>query len=75
MRRGGLSIKRKTSMAQKLPEELTHKITLFQQYIIQYRNNINNNLQTIGNMDETPLWFDMPIETTVDIKGIQIKHT
>jgi hypothetical protein len=27
--------------------------------------------QVVANMDETPLWFDIPSSSTVDFKGIR----
>ncbi|KAK2552033.1 hypothetical protein P5673_027055 [Acropora cervicornis] len=50
-------IKKKTKIAQKLPEHLDQKITSF---VIKGRRKDNYELVNIGNMDETPVWFDMP---------------
>jgi transposase-like protein len=70
MVRGGLSLRRRTTLAQRLPKDDAAKIQSFHKYIIDYRKNINNDLSTIGNMDETPMWFDMPAETTVEFMGM-----
>lgn len=69
MRRRGLSLRRKTTISQHLPKDLAFKLASFQQYIITYRRKFNPTLKQIANMDETPMWFDMPCETTVDFKG------
>ena len=70
MRRKNLVVRRKTTLSQHLPADLTAKVTNFHRYILDYRRNFSPDLSQMGNTDETPLWFDMPAETTVDIKGI-----
>lgn len=69
MKRKNLSIRQKTKIAQKLPKDLEDKITKFLSYVIRLRKSCNFDLTSIGNMDETPVWFDMPSERTVDIRG------
>ena len=69
MKRAGLSLRRRTTLAQRLPADHVQKLQSFHKYVIGYRKEINNDLSTIGNMDETPMWFDMPAETTVEFKG------
>jgi hypothetical protein len=78
MRRNGLSLRQKTKMSQKLPEELHDKIQAFQRYVIRQRTATAFPLNRIGNMDETPMYFDMQSSQTVDTKGVktvQIKTT
>lgn len=69
MNRKGLVLRRRTKIAQKLPCDLESKITSFQRYIIQIRRNHNFPLTCIGNMDETPMNFDMISNRTVEAKG------
>ena len=59
----------KTKIAQKLPEDLEEKITSFHRFVIKQHKDTNYKLVHIGNMDETPVWFDMPSPRTVNARG------
>lgn len=78
MRRNNLSLRRKTSVAQKDPEKLIAKLV---SYVIQTRRMQKaHNFQAsqIIAMDETPVWSDMVSQTTVDgcgKKTITMKST
>ena len=56
-------------IAQKLPKDLDDKVESFQRFIIRHRKQYDYDLTQIGNMDETPMFFDMPGNTTVAMKG------
>ena len=56
-------------ISQRLPDDLEEKITSFQSFVIGARRSKNYSLVNIGNMDETPVWFDMPTSKTVDSVG------
>ena len=71
LRRKNLVFRQKTKIAQKLPEDLDQKITNFQSFAIKSRRKENYELVHIGNMDETPVWFDMPSARTVNAKGVK----
>ena len=60
-----LSIRQKTKIAQRLPEACEQEIVRFQQLIIQMRKCNVYEMSQIGNMDETPMNFDMPATHTV----------
>ena len=60
---------KKTKISQRLPDDLEEKITSFQSFVIRARRSKNYSLVNIGNMDETPVWFDMPTSKTVDSVG------
>ena len=60
----------KTRIAKRLPEEYEHEIVKFQQLIIQMRKRNGYEMSQIGNMDETPMNFDMPATHTVNPRGI-----
>ena len=78
MARHDLVIRQKTKISQKLPADLESKLMKFHQYIIQRRKEHDYPLAQIGNMDETPMNFDMVSNSTVDVKGtktILIKTT
>lgn len=70
-KRNGLSLRRKTSVAQQDLERMVAKLV---SYIIQVRQlQIKHNYApcNIIAMDETPVWCDMISETTVDKSGIK----
>ena len=70
MKRYNLSIRRQTTTEQSLPCDLEDKIHNF---VAFNKKQIDlNSLQPamIANMDETPIWADMPSDTTVDSRGI-----
>ena len=60
-------MRQKTKIAQRLPEEFDGKIISFQRMMIEMKNDYE--LQQIGNMDETPMNFDMPPSRTVNPIG------
>ena len=69
LRRKNFALRQKTKIAQKLPEDLDQKITNFHSFVIKSRRKENYELVHTGNMDETPVWFDMPSARTVNAKG------
>ena len=69
MRRNHLSLRRKTSIAQKDPDRLVAKVV---SYVLQVRRMQAQNGYSPYNiiaLDETPVWSDMVSETTVDKTG------
>jgi hypothetical protein len=54
LKRNGFSLRRKTKIGQKLPAHLNDKLLEFQR-LKQFEYELNE----IGNMDETPVFFDM----------------
>ena len=78
MKRNGLSLRQKTTLAQRLPDDYEEKIVRFHRYIIDLRNEHSYPLHLIANMDETPLTFDMPPNRTINNVGektIKIRTT
>ena len=67
-RRHGLALCQKTKIAQKLLKDLDEKIGLFHTFVISLRKQNNFELSQIGNMDETPMTFDLPASRTIDNK-------
>ena len=65
MKRKKLVIRAKTRISQRLPKEFEEHIVNFQRKIIGMRQANQYDLQQIGNMDETPMNFDMPLSRTV----------
>ena len=72
MNRQGLSLRTKTHIGQKLPKDVEDKVLSFQKFVIDERKDHLYSLVNIGNMDETPMCFDMPTSRTVHTKG---EHT
>ena len=64
-----LSLRVKTKSSQELPRDLKEKITKSFSYIIKIRKKYDYPLVNIGNMDETPVWLDMPSARTVNTVG------
>ena len=78
MKRHSLSIRRRTHISQKLPEDYEDKLTNFQTFTIKMKKKHQYSLSQIGNADQTPLTFDLPDETTINSKGastVSIKTT
>jgi len=69
MRRNGLCIRTKTTIAQKLPREYERKIIEFHKYVINMREKLCFQLGQLGNMDGVPLTFDVPSNKAVTVKG------
>lgn len=69
MKRNGLSLRRRTTVAQKLPESYDEKRLEFRRYVEDLRRRRGFLLGQIGNADQTPVWFDMPSRRTVAEKG------
>ena len=68
MKRHFLTFRRNTHISQKLPENYLDKIQEFLSYIIKL-SKYWFELDAIANMDETPLYLNMPPSTTVQKIG------
>ena len=69
MKRNKFVLCQKTKISQRLPDNLEEKITSFQSFVTRERRSKNNSLVNTGNMDKTPVWFDMPTSKTVNSIG------
>ena len=69
MERNNLSFRRATHVAQQKQEVLDEKMQNFLRYIIKLRRVREYDLSLIGNMDETPIWVDMPGNYTLKDVG------
>ena len=65
MKRNGLSLRQKTTLAQPLPDDYEKKIVRFHLYNIDRRKEHNYPLHLFTSMDETPLTFDMPSNSSI----------
>lgn len=69
--RHGYSLRRRTTVSQSLPNQLVNKVSSFILHVRKLRQHHQYALSAIGNMDETPLWLDMPGDTTINRIGEQ----
>jgi hypothetical protein len=67
--RNELCIRRKTSVSQRLPNAYEEKILCFQKYFISLWWQQSYIVSQIGNADQTPVYFEMPLDTMVHKKG------
>lgn len=77
-RRHQITLRRKTTVSQKVPDVLAPKLLSYFLYVRSLRLKKQYSLDQIIAMDETPVWLDMPGETTVDFvgnKSIPLKST
>lgn len=58
-----------TSIGQKVPDNANELCEKFYEFFDRSAKDINTSY--IGNMDETPLWFDVPRQKTYDFKGVK----
>ena len=69
MKRNGLLLRQKTTLAQSLPRDYEEKIVQFHLFVIRQRRAHNYPLHLVANMDESPIQFDMPSNRTVSTIG------
>jgi hypothetical protein len=74
MKRFKLSRRRRTKISQKLPSQTNELLKNFNQFIIRLRTEKSFELSNILNMDETPVWFDMAGNFTIDQTGEKTVH-
>ena len=72
--RKNLILRQSTHIAQKLAKDVNDKLYQFLKFVIDEGKSRPYALQHIGNMDETPMYFDMPGSQTVAVKGQHIIH-
>lgn len=69
MRRNNMAMRRRTTICQKLPANYTEKVVSFHRYVLRMRQETAFLLSQIGNADQTPVFFDMPRNSTIAMKG------
>ena len=78
MKRNGLSLRQKASVAQQDPERIVGKLVSYVMHVRRLQEKHKYSTSNIIAMDETPVWCDMISETTVDTrrkKTITLKST
>jgi hypothetical protein len=69
MARHDLTIRRRTTIAQRLLEAYEEKPVIFQKFVLKLRKQHEYLLGQIGNADQTPVFFNMLESTTVNSAG------
>lgn len=69
MARKKITLRRRTTVAQRIPNELGEKIVSYISQIRHFRMMHNYSAKHIAAMDETGLWLDMPGKTTLEEQG------
>ena len=65
-RRHSISMRAKTSLAQRLPADMEDK---FDPFVLRSRQRWGYDLSRILNMDETPMRFELPATRTLEFTG------
>ena len=68
-RRHSISMRAKTSLAQRLPADMEDKVVEFHRFILRSRQRWGYDLSRILNMDETPMRFELPATRTLEFTG------
>ena len=68
-RRHSVSMRTKTTLAQRLPADLEENIVRFHRFVIAARRRADYPLSHIYNMDETPMRFELPSNRTLEFRG------
>lgn len=71
MRRNRLSVRSRTTVGQKLPNDWEEKVTNFFQFVSRRKDELNIQADRVFNMDEVPMSFDAPYFRTVDATGAE----
>ena len=74
MKRHKLSLRRRTKISQKLPKQTEELLEQFQQFVTHLRIRKSFEFNNIFNMDETPVWFDMAGNFTINEIGDKTVH-
>src|SRR6266498_1695015 len=74
MKRYKLFLRRRTKISQKLLSQTQELLENFYQFVTRLRIEKSFELCNILNMDETPVWFDMAGNFTVNLKGEKTVH-
>ena len=70
-KRHAISFRTKTTLAQRLPQDLEEKTIQFHRFMIAARQRHGYSLSRIFNMDETPMRFELPSSRTVPVKSCE----
>ena len=68
-KRHSISLRTKTTLAQRLPQDLEEKTIQFHRFVIALRQRYGHSLSRLFNMDETPMRFELPLSITLEFSG------
>ena len=68
-RRHSVSMRTKTTLAQRLPADLEEYIVWFHRFVIAARRRADYPLSHIYDMGETPMRFELPSNRTLEFSG------
>ena len=68
-KRHAVSFRTKTTLAQRLPQDLEEKTIQFHRFVIAARQRHGYSVSRIFNMDETPMRFELPSSRTLEFSG------
>jgi hypothetical protein len=74
MKRYKLSLRRRTKISQKLPKQTEELLEQFYQFVTRLRIKKSFEFRNIFNMDETPVYFDMAGNFTLNAIGDKTVH-
>ncbi len=69
LKSNSFSLRRRTTVSLRLPQDLIPKDSSFIIHVRKLGMSTRYQLPSIGNMDETPIWLDMPGDTSVSRIG------
>ena len=72
LKRGNLSIRRRTTTGQTMSKDALSKIADFIKFCEKQQQRFKFSQSHVANMDETPIWADIPSATTVDMTGSKV---
>ena len=68
-RRHSVSLRTKTTLTQRLPEDLEQQTVKCHRFVITSPQHHGYSLSRIFNMDETLMWFELPSSHTLEFSG------
>ena len=68
-RRHAISMRAKTTLAQRLPADMEEKVIEFHRFVLRSRQRCSYDPSHILNMDETPMRFELPATRTLEFTG------
>ena len=64
-----ISMRSKTTLAQRLPADMEDKVVEFHRFVLRARQRCGYESSQILNMDETPMRFELPATRTLEFSG------
>ena len=64
-----VSLRAKTTLAQRLPDDMEEKVVQFHRFVIVARQRVGYPMSRIFNMDETSMHFELPSSLSLEFTG------